>query len=238
MIYLKIILSLLLTAIPVYYLVYRRFFCEKGKKLPNVYSQIKKISPLLASKYAAIKAWIIRYRERLKISPSCRKFFTLMVLLLLLFVNFVDMSASDKALNNILEIIRQDNKKENVIKTYSNQHKQYQIKPEHLSSYNTYSAYITNSFSALISNVVMIFFFFYKSSNAILNKLHQSKILFRLMALVAVAILYLPGSHLLLSEIIFILLLSAVVYPEQIYSGTDPKGGLKIFEENQIKKAA
>ena len=238
MIILKIILSLLLTVIPVYYLVYRKYFCDHNKALPNIYSLINKISPFIASRYMAFRAWIIRYRKRLRESVPCRKFFTLMVLLLLLFVNFVDMSASDKALNNILTIIRQDNNKEIVIKTHVGKGKQYQIKPEHLPAYNAYAGYITDSFSALISNVVMIFFFFYKPANAILNKLHQSKIIFRLMAALSVAILYLPGSHLLLSEIIFILLLAATVYPEQIPSGAGPNGGLKIFEENECRKVA
>ena len=238
MIVFKIILSLLLSVIPVYYLVYRRYFCDKGKKLPNIYSLTKKMSPFLASRYKAFKAWLIRYRQRLKYSVPCRKFFTLMILLLLLLVNFVDMSASDKALNNILNIIRQDNKKEIVIKTHTDKHKQYKINPEHLPVYNAYSACITDSFSALLSNVIMIFFFFYKPANAILNKLHQSKLIFRLMAILSVIILYLPGSHLLLSEVIFILLLSATIYPEHICSGTDPKGGLKIVDENELRKAA
>lgn len=220
MIYLKLILALVLSALPFFYVSYIR---PKEKTSPvwrNMFTAIGTQLPHLTKVKNAIGKFLHRLYDGMKKSDNFRKFFSLIILLLMIAVQFVDFSASTSIARMTQEstLISQQTAKIIAI----------------------YGPMMTRPHATVLAACLSLTFFSYSVADWFLTRLHNKQRFFFGVALITLIILFATPRYFIVAEILEMILLAALIYPNKI-SEQRPKGRKTIPKEDEtmnIKKAA
>ena len=138
----------------------------------------------------------------MKHSIEARKFFTLLMLLVLLTITMVDFNASATIARKVMKAAQEcGNETETLIGLYS-----------------VYAPYLTFRYATVLAGLMVIPFFSYKLTDKVLMKLAGSKRFFCTASIFTVALLALcafhsDGRNIVIIEILYIILGAASVYP-------------------------
>ena len=202
MLYFKIILALLLSAIP---FLFKHFILPKRESSPACRNAIT----AAASAMPYFKRWrrkyfniSIRIYNAMKHSIEARKFFTLLMLLVLLTITMVDFNASATIARKVTKAAQEcGNETETLIGLYS-----------------VYAPYLTFRYATVLAGLMVVPFFSYRLTDRILMKLAGSKHFFctvsaLAMALFAICAFHSSGRNIVIIEIIYVILGAASIYP-------------------------
>ena len=172
--------------------------------------------------------YILRLYEGMTKSDNFRKFFTLLVLLFMIAVQFIDFNASTDIAKEILNT--PDNVTDDTSTTTIWAAKNISI----------FMTLMTNPLATLLAAALSMILFAYSCGNWLLTRLHNNNKFFFYSALVSIVILFTSPCFLIVTEVIEIILIAAIIYPNKIVSD-DPgsrKGIPVIPEEAKNKNAA
>lgn len=203
MIYLKLILALLLSAVP---FVYAGCVRPKEKTSPvwrNIFTALGTQMPRLRKTKKAIVKFLYRIYDGMKKSDKFRKFFSLVTLLLMIAVQFVDFSAATSIARMLQEAARDNEQTAQTIAVYG--------------------AMMTRPHATVLAACLSLALFSYQMADWMLTRLHNRRKLFFCVALLTLAILFASPRYLIVAEVLETMLLAALVYPNKIPT-QDPKG--------------
>ena len=136
-----------------------------------------------------------RFYEGMKRSDNFRKFFTLMMLMGMILIQFVDFHASTEIARMI-----QDS---SVTST------------EAAKMIAIYAPLMTRPYATLLAAAISLSFFSFKWADYVLTFLHDYPKLFLVVAVVSMAIPVVSVRYLIVTEIMYIILLGAYLYPDK-----------------------
>lgn len=145
----------------------------------------------LAMKYRP--KWAVRFHEGMKRSDNFRKFFTLMVLIVMIIIQYIDFHASC----TIAKMMQESN---------------------YVESADTiaYAALMSRPYATLIAVPISLSFFSFKMADLILTWLHGHPKAFIPIGLTLVGLLAFFPRYVLVAELVFIILFAAYLYPIKI----------------------
>lgn len=219
MIYFKIILLLLLSIAPFIYANHLRKQNKKGEQKNSLYKLIGKHLPKLYSFCEIIKDFTEKVYEGMKRRDSFRRFFILVILLILLLYQYVDFHIASSLAHQIR--LAYENNVENSVETID------ELKPIFV--------YFTKPHATMLAGGLSLLFFVYKIPNIILTKLHNSNHLYCLIGLLTMTITILLPRWIILAETLAIILYAAYIYPN-MRPAENPKGRKGLPESKQKKK--
>lgn len=220
MIYFKIILALLLSALPFFYISYIR---PKEKTSPiwrNMFTALGTQMPRLRAAKNSVGKFFHRLYDGMKKSDNFRKFFSLITLLLMIAVQFVDFSAT----MNVAKMIQDA--------SYDSQQTAQIIA--------VYGPLMTRPHASVLAACLSLTLFSYTAADWLLTRLHNRRKFFFGVALMALIVLFSSPRYLIVTEILEMMLMAALIYPNKIPS-QDPKGRKPIpmaKEQQELRKAA
>lgn len=215
MIYFKIILALLLSALPFLYVTYIR---PKEKTSPiwrNMFTVLATKMPRLGAARRAVGKFFHRLYDGMKKSDNFRKFFSLITLLLMIAVQFVDFSATTSIAKMLQEASHDSCQTAKVIAVYD--------------------TIMTRPHATLLAACLSMTLFSYKAADWLLTRLHNRRKFFFCIALIALIILFASPSYLIVTEVLEMMLIAALIYPNKMPL-QDPKGRKPIPMEQEQKK--
>lgn len=211
MIYLKIFLALLLAILPFVYANYLRNAKKEGAQKSTLYTFIFNHASKIIWAWTKVKNFFHRLYEGMKRSDSFRRFFTLVLLLILIAYQFVDFHVAANVAHMALPYVEKSADK-NV---------------EHIAEISAYLPYLTRPHATILAATFAMLFFLHRLGNIILNRLHESRRIFFLTALGCLCILLMAPRFFILAETIDIVLMAAYIYPKKRHQ-IPPKGGMPI----------
>ena len=215
MIYLKIILALLLSAVPFLYASFIRPRQETSPKWRNMLATIGSLGinsiPLVKALRMSCSKYLHRLYEGMKKSDNCRKFFSLLTLLVMIAVQFVDFSASTEIARGIKDVVEND--PERTTETAGQM--------AHLIA--VYGPLMSKPYATLLAACASMTLFVYGASDWLLTRLHNSSRIFFSAAMMTLVILFASPRFLVVTEMLEIILMAALVYPNRT-APSDPKG--------------
>lgn len=220
MIYLKLILAVVLSALP---FIYRYYIRPKEKSSPiwrNMCTALGTQMPRLMKAEKAIAKFFRRIYYGMKKSDSFRKFFTLVTLLLMIAVQFVDFSASATIAKMTQEVSHDSVQTARTIAVYG--------------------AMMTRPQASVLAACLSLTLFSYQAANWLLTRLHNRRKLFFSVALLTLIVLFASPRYFIVAEVLEMMLLAALVYPNKIPT-QKPKGCRSIPVANgkhELKEAA
>ena len=220
MLYPKITLILILSALPFLYAHYIRPKQESSSKWRNMFAAIGSHFPNLRNLKTAVINLLVTFYRGMKKSDNFRKFFTLVILLVMIASQFVDFTASSAIAERAREC------QGNSLRTL------------HVAS--VYSPLMSRPYATAMAAVMSLLFFSYKASDKLLTALHRYNKLFLFVAILVMLIIFISPRYFIVAEMLFIILMAAWIYPEKTVE-QDPKGRKPIPDEKQkeqIKMAA
>ena len=224
MIYLKIILAFLLSAVPFLYVTLIKPKRETSSVWRNMFTAIGSQLPRLKAVKTACSKFLHRLYEGMKRSDNFRKFFTLITLLLMIAVQFIDFSASIEIARGIREISQSD------AETYG------EIETRIAHTIAVYGSLMSKPHATVLAACLSMTLFVFGSANWLLTRLHNSRKFFFFIALVTLIILFTSPRYFIVVEIMEMMLMAALIYPNKIAT-PDPKGRKDIPNgQNKIKK--
>lgn len=223
MIHFKIILAFLLSALPFFYISFIR---PKEKTSPvwrNMFTALGTQMPRLRAAKRAVGKFFHRLYEGMKKSDRFRKFFSLVTLLLMIAVQFVDFSASTEIARGIREISQSD------AETYGEIH-----------TIAIYGPLMSKPHASVLAACLSLTLFSYTAADLLLTRLHNRRKFFFGVALIALIVIFSSPRFLIVTEVLEIMLMAALIYPNKIPS-QDPKGRKPIpmvEEQQKLRKTA
>lgn len=211
MIYLKIILAFLLSAVPFLYVTLIKPKRETSSVWRNIFTAIGSQLPRLKAVKTACSKFLHRLYEGMKRSDNFRKFFTLITLLLMIAVQFIDFSASTEIARGIREISQSD------AETYG------EIETRIAHTIAVYGSLMSKPHATVSAACLSLTLFVFGSANWLLTRLHNSRKFFFFIALVTLIILFTSPRYFIVVEIMEMMLMAALIYPNKIAT-PDPKG--------------
>lgn len=193
MIWLKIFLAVILTTIPFAYHIYVAPRKDKSSKWRNIFTLLSDKFPQVKLFFKMIVEILREFHNGMKNFDSFRKFFILLLLLIMLAYQFVDFTVSNDMAKQVIE----DSVDKDAI----------------LSFYNSYNAFVTAPFATISSAIISLIFFSYRITNIILSKLHTEKKAFFIYGLLIMVLLFSIPRYFILVEILYIILIAAYFYP-------------------------
>ena len=136
-----------------------------------------------------------RFYEGMKRSDNFRKFFTLMMLMGMILIQFVDFHASTEIARMI-------------------QHSSV-TSTEAAKMIAIYAPLMTRPYATLLAAAISLSFFSFKWADYVLTVLHDYPKLFLVVAVVSMAIPMVSVRYLIVTEIMYIILLGAYLYPDK-----------------------
>lgn len=213
--YIKIIIAILLSAIPFLFAIFIKPKTKDGK-WKNVFTLSDINSEKVANGAGKIRKFIMRIYEAMKYSDNARKFFIMLLIITMIVVQWIDSEATQTAVKAIIgnrENVHLD--KESMIKFFP---------------------FITSPIVTTLSMIYTLILFRYKWSNKLLTKIGKSKkVIVLFVAMIMLSIVVGSGRFFLLGEILFLTLIWALILPKKKGEGY-PDGGTKIKREKKIKK--
>ena len=208
MIYLKIILAFLLSAVPFLYVTLIKPKRETSSVWRNMFTAIGSQLPRLKAVKTACSKFLHRLYEGMKRSDNFRKFFTLITLLLMIAVQFIDFSASIEIARGIREISQSD---------------AGEIETRIAHTIAVYGSLMSKPHATVLAACLSMTLFVFGSANWLLTRLHNSRKFFFFIALVTLIILFTSPRYFIVVEIMEMMLMAALIYPNKIAT-PDPKG--------------
>lgn len=213
--YIKIILAILLSAIPFIFSIFIKPKTKDGK-----WRNVFKISDINSEKVAngagKIRKFIMRMYEAMKYSDNARKFFIMLLIITMIVVQWIDSEATQTAVKAIIgnrENIHLD--KESMIMFFP---------------------FITSPIVTILAMIYTLILFRYKWSNKLLTKISTSKKMIVLfVAMIMLSIVVGNGRFFLLGEILFLTLIWALIMPKKKGEGY-PDGGTRIKRKKETEK--
>ena len=154
---------------------------------------------LSAVPFLIVSSWrskrLRRFYEGMKRSGNFRKFFTLIILMGMILIQFVDFHASTE-----IARMMQDS---SVTST------------EAAKMIAIYAPLMTRPYATLLAAAISLSFFSFKWSDYVLTVLHDYPKLFLVVAVVSMAIPMVSVRYLIVTEIMYIILLGAYLYPDK-----------------------
>lgn len=234
---LKLILVLVLTMIPIMFGVFVKPKQKTSEKCRNLYSFVGAYSPMLERKYRKIRVALKALWNKIKNTENGRKFFTCILVLILLSLQYVDYHSSNEVAAVCKDAIITHN--ENVFMV---------TKPNTtlamVFGINTFSnywyPYITPAITYLIAMVTTLLLFSEKIASKILSNIYNKPI-FTFLSVEMIWILSIldEGKNILLAEMLFVVLLAGMIYPSR-KNHIIPHGGTTVGKEDsrEQKEAA
>ncbi|MBQ6750826.1 MAG: hypothetical protein IJR02_08710 [Bacteroidaceae bacterium] len=222
MIYLKIVLAILLSAIPLFFNFYiqPRRQDEKFRNFSTFISTHIPWLKLAKDKLHHLMNWLYNGMKR---SDNFRKFFIFIMLFIMMAFQFVDLSAVQDAnliVENYVESMKYSDAIYHVVSCYDI--------PGYLLTTNILESFITFLFSIL--------FLWYKFADWLLAELHENSHFYIAFGLTLIASMFIARTF-IFAEILFMVMIAAYIYPNKIQSA-DPKGRKGIPFITRLKKAA
>ena len=220
MILLKVILSLILAIIPFAYANYQRNQRKNGGQQSNLFTFLSRHLPKLNKACQAVKKFTMRIYDGMKRSDSFRRFFTIIILLVLIGYQYVDFHIASNIAHTVRETLL-NSADRNVDK---------------IAEMKVWLPYFTKPHATMLVGCFTLLLFSYKISNAILTRLHNNRRLYCLVGLVTIMITILAPRWNILAEALAIILMAAYVYPN-IRPIEKPKGrkGIPIHERHKTR---
>lgn len=218
MIYLKLILAFLLSAVPFLYVSFVKPKRETSTVWRNMFTAIGSQLPRLKAVKTACSRFFHRLYEGMKRSDNFRKFFSLITLLLMIAVQFIDFSASTEIARGIKEVA--ENSDGNVAETAKHVNHIVAI----------YGPLMTKPHATVLAACLSLSLFAYSSANWLLTKLHNSRRILFFTALITLFFLFASPRYFIVAEVMEMMLMAAIIYPNKIAS-PDPKGRKGIPDE-------
>lgn len=172
MIYMKLILAFVLAVAPFACAVYLR---SNRQSLPR---QIQRIY------------------DGMKYSNSFRKFFTLIILIIMMMVQFIDLNAS----TDIARMVQDNN-------------------TSHISAMHTIgndATLMTRPYATLIAAILSLSFFSFRMSDKVLVTLHNNRKAFSLIGMFTLFLVFYSFRYLIVAEVLLMILIAAYIYPNKI----------------------
>ncbi len=211
MIYLKIILAFLLSAIPFLYVSFVKPKRETSKVWRNMFTAIGSQLPRLKAVKTTCAKFMHRLYEGMKRSDNFRKFFTLITLLLMIAVQFVDYSSS-------VEVAR-------MIRDAANEGAETAAKAAAYTSHviAVYGSLMSKPHATLLAACLSLILFVFKAGDWLLTRLHNSRKIFFTVAMMTLIILFTSPRFFIVVEVLEMMLMAALIYPNKVVP-QDPKG--------------
>lgn len=239
MIVLKTVLAVMLTAIPFLF-----HYCVKPKsatpgKWHSLLSFLISKMPTFRRWYAALKAWLSYVHKKMYRSDNGRKFFTLVLIIVMLVYQVVDYHSAKAAYGIYFESFAEG--KNLSLTPYILDipwiGMEVELGPKEVMG-NILYPFQTHVLTFLVSMGLTLPLFSYRLADKILLGIHQSLRLEIILAVLAILISMVDfGRFFLLSEMFFILLLSGMVYPFK-EQPSSPKGKCRWWDVSHKRKAA
>jgi hypothetical protein len=145
----------------------------------------------------------------MKHSTEARKFFCLMLLLVLLTVAMVDFNASASIARKVTKAAQESGSQSEAV----------------IGLYAVYRPYLTFRYATLLAGLMVIPFFSYKLTDRILSRLARSRRLFAVMSMVIIFLLAISafcssGRNIIIVQMLFVILGAASVYPRMRTTAT------------------
>ncbi len=145
-VYLKLILAAVITAIPLFYEYYVRPKEKTSKVWRNMFTAIGSSMPFLSRFCNKMKQHAKRSADGMRKSDNFRKFFTYIVLLILIVIQFVDLQASQVVVQGAANMGLQKNS------------------VHAMNYYLLFGGFYTSPFTYLITGVMSLVFFLLQGS--------------------------------------------------------------------------
>lgn len=213
--YIKIIIAILLSAIPFLFAIFIKPKAKEGK-WKNVFTLSDINSEKVANGAGKIRKFIMRIYEAMKYSDNARKFFIMVLIITMIVVQWIDSEATQTAVKAII------GNRENV---YQEKESMVMLFP-----------FITSPIVTILSMIYTLILFRYKWANKLLTKINTSKKMIVLfIALIMLSIVVGNGRFFLFGEILFLTLIWALILPKKKGEGY-PDGGTRNKREKKTKK--
>ena len=199
----KLILALILTAIPFAYAYYVRPRKDKPGIWRNGFTFLSAQWPWLKKAATAIGKFFRRMYDGMRRSDTFRKFYILMVLLVILAYQYIDFhTASDmlEAARNMVE---------------NSGEKTAEKCAEKFPALKAYIPFITSPYATITAAVMGLSLFSYRIADWMFTKLHDSRKTFFGFALAILVTLTLSPRIFIIAETMFIILMAAFFYPDK-----------------------
>lgn len=213
--YIKIILAILLSAIPFLFAIFIKPKAKEGK-WKNVFTLSNINSEKVASGAGKIRIFIKKIYQAMKYSDNARKFFIMLLIIIMIVFQWIDSEATQTAIREVI------GNRENV----------------HLEreSIEMFFPFITSPIVTILSMIYTLILFRYKWSNKLLTKIGTSKkVIVLIVAMIMLSIVVGNGHFFLLGEILFLTLIWALILPKKKGEGY-PDGGTRIKREKKTEK--
>lgn len=238
---LKLLLAMVLTLVP---FVFHYWVKPKGKtsqKWSNSYGFLVSKMPWLSRKTRALKAWISYVYHKMHRSHNGRKFFILVLLIVMLLYQVVDFHAVQEACR--LQAESSSMGKDWSLTPYClslpMMDSRVELGPKPLMESLLYP-FFSHFWVYPLAMMLTLPLFSYKVADGILLRIHGSWLLQVILAFLSVAMAAMDyGRVFLLSELLFILLMAGMVYPFRLQPSS-PRGKCWLWDRREavVKKAA
>lgn len=212
---LKVILAFVLTAIPFAYHAWVQPNQDRSPLLRNLSTAVMACLPKIRGVGKKARSFLLWYYDKMKSSMSARKHFTLVLVMVLLTVQYVDYETTLYAVrtNHLIgecpSFLEMD--KAGMGSCLWNA---WEKKLFFLPSQTPYNI--------ITINLLCTFLLFnYRIAETVLTCLNQKKVMFSLSAAVSVALVLIDGRLLIGSECIYILLGAGAIFPKFVGHGQD-----------------
>ena len=216
---LKLVLFFVLTSIPFLYHFLIKPRRESIKRYRNAFTAVQPQMSKLKKAIWRLGTYLINFYDKMKRREKPRKFFTLLLLLSLLFFQGADNFASSE-----------------VAATYKTMAKENRLDELSISGKKTAAPFMQRKFSNclypfltrpvvyLVCFPLTLIFFSYRMADWILTIIHNSKkTLLVLSTIIIFFSVFDEGRYMLFSEVLFIIVMVALLYPD-FHGGLPPKG--------------
>lgn len=216
---LKLVLFFVLTSIPFLYHFLIKPRRESIKRYRNAFTAVQPQMSKLKKAIWRLGTYLINFYDKMKRREKPRKFFTLLLLLSLLFFQGADNFASSE-----------------VAATYKTMAKENRLDELSISGKKTAAPFMQRKFSNclypfltrpvvyLVCFPLTLIFFSYRMADWILTIIHNSKkTLLVLSTIIIFFSVFDEGRYMLFSEVLFIIVIGALFYPN-FHGGLPPKG--------------
>lgn len=212
---LKVILAFVLTAIPFAYHAWVQPNQDRSPLLRNLSTAVTACLPKIRGVVKKARSFLSWYYDKMKTSISARKLFTLVLVMVLLAVQYVDYETTLYAVrtNHLIgecSSFGEMDKSEGISCLWSVWEKNLFFLPSQ------------TPYNIITINLLCTFLLFnYRIAENVLTCLNQKKVIFSLSAAVSVALILIDGRLLIGSECLYILLGAGAIFPKSVGHGQD-----------------
>lgn len=231
---LKLVLFAFLTSIPFVYHFMIKPRRESVKKYRNLFTMVRPQMSKASKLTWRLTTYVINFYDKMKYRKTPRKFFTLLLLLFLVTIQGIDNFASSE-----------------VAATYKTMAKEKKLDQLSITGKRTVQPFMQRRMSNclypfltrpvvyLVTFVFTLLFFSYRMADRILTAIHNNRVILLLACGAVVFFAFFDeGRYMLSSEVLFVVVMAALFYPN-FHGSLSPKGRKSIpMDESRERLAA